>query len=172
MSLRWYATHGAVSPKTGRMKPFLSARRGPKGEEHRRVQSCTWYRTPLYKDSHLAVDSRWAGCRTPLALCGRGLEMGLWWIDLGYEEVLGTYYLIVDERKVGKCSECRSRLKELERFEKEFGLGPAALPLSPFAPGEETERAMALSTVDRIRHLSLVAIVQRAFPGSTVEKAV
>lgn len=69
------------------------------------------YRTVLYKDDHFYSGT------DDLAWCGRSLDIDVgWWIDSGWEQRLGAYWVVVSKRK-GKqsiCSECKNRQKEYE----------------------------------------------------------
>ena len=130
----------------------LHPRRRPPGEEHSIPRSGTFYRHPLYKDSHATLDGI-------DALCGRPLDLDHeCWVDSGWEEAVGPMYLIPDQRKQGRCSACRG------------GLTTVPIPSAPTPFTDQTDRrqAASISAVQRMRDASLVQVLLRAFPGSEV----
>ena len=156
--LRWYSTHGIPSPKTGKVKPFLGGGRRPKGDQHQRVQAGVFYRVPLYQDSHSTLDGA-------TALCGRPLEVDpFWWVDSGWAEAVGEWYLIVDERKTGKCGPCATEMKAIEARGK---LPSEPERLSPFIKADEPH-ARNVAALDRMKLNGIVTFVLRAFTGSEV----
>lgn len=161
-NLHWYATNGIPSLKTGKVKPFIGGGRRPKGETVKRVQRDVFYRVPLYKDSH-AVPER----DGDTSYCGRPMDVNpLWWVDSGWAEALGEWYLIEDTRKTGQCGPCRTAIKD--RKARGEMPEPKVRP-SPFTKPDEF-KARLMARADRIRMNGLAAVVLRSFPGSEVVK--
>ena len=146
-------------------KPFLAPKRKPKGEEAMKVEAGVWYRTPLFDDSHLSLDG-------VTALCGRGLDVDdMWWLDSGWEEALGPYYLVVEARKDGQCSACKKELKAQEA-QAAMPRGKAAVTVkapSPFRAAEDTAMAKLIARQNRMKLDAMAAYFISLWPEAEVD---
>lgn len=145
-------------------------KRKPKGPEHSHVRPFEWYRTPLHNvgnspKSHLTTEEYGD------AICGRALFIDpYFWTTAHfldgetYEEALGSWYLVVDQRKKGKCSQCKSGLKGFLSAKPKKRNAPGGKPYTP----DTIERAKIHAKWLRMQQAQMLKVFTKAFPDATV----
>lgn len=86
---------------------WLSKKRRPKGDDVYELESDSFYRVPMSKNSHKPRPDD-----LTVAWCGFPMQVDPdFWMESGWEEVWGPWYTIPEGRKTGTCSQCKTKSK-------------------------------------------------------------